>query len=83
VNCRDLRTLQVDFGRFAALAGMLPVGVPRVAESGVETAAQAARVAELGYELALVGTALMRATDPSGLLAELIAAGRSSVGDPA
>jgi indole-3-glycerol phosphate synthase len=40
-------------------------------------------VAELGYELALVGTALMRATDPARLLAELIAAGRSSVGEPA
>lgn len=82
VNCRDLRTLQVDFGRFAALARVLPVGVPKVAESGVESAAQAARVAELGYGLALVGTALMRATDPARLLAELIAAGRSSAGEP-
>jgi indole-3-glycerol phosphate synthase len=80
VNCRDLRTLQVDFGRFATLARALPVGVPKVAESGVDSVAQAARVAELGYELALVGTALMRAQDPARLLAELIAAGRSSAG---
>jgi indole-3-glycerol phosphate synthase len=83
VNCRDLRTLHVDFGRFAALAPALPVGVPRVAESGVESAAQAARVAELGYDLALVGTALMRATDPAARLAELVAAGRASTGEPA
>lgn len=78
VNCRDLRTLQVDFGRFAALAPHLPRGVPAVAESGVESAAQAARVAGLGYHVALVGTALMRAADPGRLASELLAAGRAS-----
>jgi indole-3-glycerol phosphate synthase len=78
VNCRDLRTLQVDFGRFAELAPHLPRGVPTVAESGVESAGQAARVAGLGYDVALVGTALMRASDPGRLAAELLAAGRAS-----
>lgn len=29
VNCRDLRTLQVDFGRFAALAPPPASGIPR------------------------------------------------------
>lgn len=78
VNCRDLRTLRVDFGRFAALAGSLPPDIPWVAESGVETPAQAARVADLGYRLALVGTALMRAADPAALARQLLAAGRAS-----
>lgn len=83
VNCRDLRTLAVDFGRFAALApgnhaGIVPGDLPWVAESGVESPAQAARVAGLGYRVALVGTALMRAADPSRLGAELLAAGRAS-----
>jgi len=78
VNCRDLRTLKVDFRRFADLAPHLPRGVPRVAESGVESAAQAARVAGLGYEVALVGTALMRAPDPGRLARGLLAAGRAS-----
>jgi len=78
VNCRDLRTLKVDFGRFAALAPHLPRGVPSVAESGVESVGQAARVAGLGYDVALVGTALMRASDPGRLAAELLAAGRAS-----
>ena len=78
VNCRDLRTLQVDFGRFSALAPHLPRGVPSVAESGVESVGQAARVAGLGYDVALVGTALMRASDPGRLAAELLAAGRAS-----
>lgn len=78
VNCRDLRTLQVDFGRFAELAPYLPRGVPTVAESGVESVGQAARVAGLGYDVALVGTALMRAGDPGRLAAELLEAGRAS-----
>ncbi|MBM4221178.1 MAG: indole-3-glycerol-phosphate synthase TrpC, partial [Gammaproteobacteria bacterium] len=78
VNCRDLRSLKVDFGRFAALAPRLPADIPCVAESGVESPGQAARVAGLGYGLALVGTALMRAPDPSARLAGLLAAGRAS-----
>jgi indole-3-glycerol phosphate synthase len=78
VNCRDLRTLQVDFGRFAELAPSLPRGLPCVAESGVESPAQAARVAGLGYAVALVGSALMRAPDPGRLSRELLAAGRAS-----
>ncbi len=78
VNCRDLRTLQVDFGRFAALAPYLPLDVPSVAESGVESVGQAARVAGLGYRVALVGTALMRASDPARLARELLEAGRAS-----
>jgi indole-3-glycerol phosphate synthase len=76
VNCRDLRTLAVDFGRFAELAPVLPQHVPLVAESGVQTEEEAAQVAALGYRLALVGTALMRATDPAAKLAGLLAAGR-------
>jgi indole-3-glycerol phosphate synthase len=78
VNCRDLRSLQVDFGRFAELAPHLPRFVPTVAESGVESPGQAARVAGLGYDVALVGTALMRASDPGRLAGELLAAGRAS-----
>jgi indole-3-glycerol phosphate synthase len=78
VNCRDLRTLEVDFGRFNALAPHLPRAVPCVAESGVESVGQAARVAGLGYDVALVGTALMRAPDPGRLASELLAAGRAS-----
>ncbi|MEO7386472.1 MAG: indole-3-glycerol-phosphate synthase [Gammaproteobacteria bacterium] len=78
VNCRDLRTLQVDFGRFAELAPHLPRGVPAVAESGVESVGQAARVAGLGYRVALVGTALMRSREPGRLAGELLEAGRAS-----
>lgn len=78
VNTRDLRTLAVDPGRLARLARYLPAGVPAVAESGLHTAADAAEAARLGYRLALVGSALMRAADPGGLAAAMLAAGRQA-----
>ncbi|GMU75159.1 MAG: indole-3-glycerol phosphate synthase [Gammaproteobacteria bacterium] len=83
VNCRDLRTLRVDTGRFATLAPLLPVALPWVAESGIETPAQAGEVAALGYRLALVGTALMRSGDVVTSAAALLAAGRAALRSPA
>lgn len=75
VNCRDLRTLQVDFAHFERMAPALPVDMPWVAESGVNQSAQAAMLAALGYRLALVGTALMRSVDPAATVREFRAAG--------
>jgi indole-3-glycerol phosphate synthase len=78
VNCRDLRDLDVRFGRFAELAPHLPKHLPTVAESGIATPADVATVAKHGYRLALVGSSLMRAADPAAALAALIAAGRAN-----
>jgi len=78
LNCRDLRTLQVDYGRFAELAPKLPQGIPLVAESGVRSNEQAAEVAALGYRLALVGTALMKSGEPAEATQGLICAGRAA-----
>jgi indole-3-glycerol phosphate synthase len=78
VNTRDLATLEVDPNRLTALAPYLPAGVPAVAESGIVTPAHAASAARSGYQLALVGTALMRAADPRALAEALLAAGRSA-----
>jgi indole-3-glycerol phosphate synthase len=77
VNCRDLRTLDVEPRRFAELAQYLPAQLPAVAESGIESARDVRELAELGYSLALVGSSLMRAPDPGEALAGLIAAGRA------
>jgi indole-3-glycerol phosphate synthase len=77
VNCRDLATLAVVPQRLLELAPLLPTGVPRVAESGVATAADARAIAAAGYSLALVGSALMRGDDPAALAAALLAAGRA------
>jgi len=77
LNCRDLRTLQVDPQRFAGALRAFPPGMARVAESGVADPRQAAWVRRLGYDLALVGTALMREADPASALRDMLAAGRT------
>jgi indole-3-glycerol phosphate synthase len=77
INSRDLQTLKVVRERFETLAPSLPADLPAVAESGVATAADATRMKQLGYRLALVGTALMTRDEPSLLLREILAAART------
>lgn len=78
VNTRNLRTLHVDPDRLAKLATALPAGYC-VAESGLHDADDAASVAELGYRLALVGTALMRSDNPASLITAMREAGSARV----
>jgi len=80
LNCRDLATLQIVPKRLVELAPLLPANVPRVAESGVVSPDDAARVAAAGYEYALVGSALMQGGDPHVLAAAMLKAGRERVG---
>lgn len=76
VNARDLRTLAVDKERFARLAPLLPDNAVRVAESGIRSAEDAGNAAALGYQLGLVGSALMRTPDPAVLVNDMLLAGR-------
>jgi indole-3-glycerol phosphate synthase len=78
VNCRDLATLQVVPERLEKLAHLLPSSVARVAESGVATVDDARRIAEAGYEFALVGSALMQGGDPRELASAMLRAGRAA-----
>lgn len=79
LNCRDLSTLAVDNGRFEALASAFVGDQIRVAESGMTDPEDARRVAGMGYTLALVGSALMRAEDPGALIADMTAAGQEGL----
>ncbi len=79
VNTRNLRTLEVDPDRLARLADDLPAGAIAVAESGLKLAADAARVAGLGYRMGLVGTALMKSAEPGLLVAHMLSAGRQAI----
>ncbi len=83
VNSRDLETLQVVPSRLTELAVHLPRGVPRVAESGVGSAEDARRVARAGYDLALVGSALMSGDDPAALASAMLRAARGARADAA
>jgi indole-3-glycerol phosphate synthase len=63
VNHRDLRTFDVDLGRFAELAPGFPAECVPVAESGIHTPADVARLAAAGAKAILVGESLMRCDD--------------------
>lgn len=77
VNARNLRTLEVDPDRLQRLAPSLP-DTRCVAESGLRTAEDAACVADWGYTMALVGTALMRRDDPGALVTAMREAGAAA-----
>jgi indole-3-glycerol phosphate synthase len=72
VNSRNLHTMQVDPQTQIELAQLLPGTVVRVAESGIRTGADIARMVEAGYDAFLIGEALMREPDPAAALAALL-----------
>jgi indole-3-glycerol phosphate synthase len=79
VNARDLRHPErLDPERIAAFAPRVPVGPFLVAESGIGSVADAARL-PARVDAILVGTALMRAVDPAPLLSAFAAIRRSAV----
>jgi indole-3-glycerol phosphate synthase len=75
INNRDLHTFKVDLATSERIIPTLPAGVKGVAESGVRSGADAARLRAAGAVNLLVGEALVRAADPGALLRALVAAG--------
>ena len=73
VNNRDLRTFEVDLGTAEPLAPKIPSRVLRIAESGIQSGADLRRLRDCGYDAFLVGESLMRADDPGGALAKMLA----------
>lgn len=73
VNNRDLRTFVTRLATAEWLRPLMPPGVTAVAESGIETAADIARLRRAGYDVFLIGESLMRAPDPGEALATLLA----------
>jgi indole-3-glycerol phosphate synthase len=71
VNNRDLRTFEVDLERSIRMLPRLPAGALKVAESGIATRADVARLAAAGFDAFLVGESLLLADDPEAKLAEL------------
>lgn len=71
VNNRDLASFTTDLGLSERLIPKFPRGVIAVSESGIFSAADAARVRAAGAHAILVGEALMKAPDPARLVAEL------------
>lgn len=73
INNRDLRTFVTTLETAERLFPRLPAGAVAVAESGIETPADIARLRRAGYAVFLVGESLMRQPDPGAALQALLA----------
>jgi len=75
INARDLTTFQLDRDLFGTLAGSIPSGVIRVAESAVTSPADVAHYRSAGADVVLIGEALVTGDDPVTTLESFLAAG--------
>jgi indole-3-glycerol phosphate synthase len=73
VNNRDLRTFQVTLETSLRLNANIPANAQRVAESGIHTGADIARLRSAGYQAFLIGESLMKERDPGEALSKLLA----------
>jgi indole-3-glycerol phosphate synthase len=71
VNSRDLDTFTIDVSSAGTLLRQVPSDRVAVAESGILSQSDVARVAESGADAVLVGTALSASESPEHLLREL------------
>ena len=72
INNRDLRTFEVDLERSANRVGRLPSSALKVAESGIHSGADVAKLRQAGFEAFLIGERLVLSGDPGVALAELL-----------
>lgn len=70
VNNRDLRTFEVSLETSLRLAGKIPAGIVKVAESGIHTAADIRRLS--GFDAFLVGEHLMQCAEPASAIRDLV-----------
>jgi indole-3-glycerol phosphate synthase len=72
VNARDLRTFKVDLETAFRLGDSVPAGALAVAESGIHTGTDIARLRAAGFQAFLIGECLMSAESPGEALRALI-----------
>ena len=77
VNNRNLKDFSVDFENAARLRDRIPADRVYVAESGVRTREDIARLRAIGADAVLIGETLMRAEDPAEALRQLKGAGEA------
>ena len=71
VNNRDLHTFEVSLDTSLKLAEQIPASAVRVAESGIHSQADVAKLAAAGFQAFLVGEHLMKSGDPATALKAL------------
>jgi indole-3-glycerol phosphate synthase/phosphoribosylanthranilate isomerase len=72
VNSRDLRTFEMHPGLIRALRPLIPADRTLVAESGIQSAADARRLARYDISTMLVGESLLTSNDIPGQLDQLL-----------
>jgi indole-3-glycerol phosphate synthase len=72
INNRDLRTFEVTLETALKLVEKIPPGCFRVAESGIHSGADLARLRAAGYEAFLIGESLMKSEHPGSALEKLL-----------
>jgi indole-3-glycerol phosphate synthase / phosphoribosylanthranilate isomerase len=72
INARDLSSFEIDRSTQLELIASVNAEVVLVAESGVHSRAQGAAAELAGADAILIGSALMRAENPAGKLAEIL-----------
>jgi indole-3-glycerol phosphate synthase len=77
VNNRNLKTLEVDIQTSFRLRARIPAECIAVSESGIKTPEDLRRLAEAGFNAALIGESLMLNEDPGRELARLLEGARS------
>jgi indole-3-glycerol phosphate synthase len=73
INNRNLHTFEVTLNTSFDLVKRIPTGVIKVAESGIDSGADIARLRDVGFDAFLIGESLMRATNPGDALRALLA----------
>ncbi|MEN9293323.1 MAG: hypothetical protein RIT31_88 [Actinomycetota bacterium] len=72
VNCRNLKTLELDKNAFELILPKLPDSVVKIAESGISTRTEVEAVAELGANAVLVGETLVKSGNPVHTIKDLL-----------
>jgi indole-3-glycerol phosphate synthase len=75
INNRDLRSMQVSLETCLKLRPFVPKESLVLAESGIKSAEDIVRLRQGGVDAFLIGTTLMKSSDPSATLAGLCRAG--------
>jgi indole-3-glycerol phosphate synthase len=79
VNNRDLSTLAVSLTVSENLIKNLPVALPKISESGIDSPQDLLRLRGLGFQGFLIGERFLRSSDPARAAAQFIEDCRSNV----
>jgi indole-3-glycerol phosphate synthase len=76
VNNRDLHTFEVTLDTSIRLSMQMPSAATRVSESGIFSRTDIEMLRSAGYNAFLIGESLMKSSNPSSALRELVRDGQ-------